>query len=332
VRPGELAHGVQQEKPDQPCRCTPDVPAPRTGPPVGPAAFDQRDSPGSGGVTTVSTYQATDRYAQSETRNMKMPRFTLLLSLLFLCLLFASVRSRASDSVDSVEEAATEWIKTRAETVRLETEWASQRELLESTVNALSERARTIEDKRDNLKAKTVAERTEFATLQEKNQVAADRMQATDARLKELKDRLIQLRPSLPPRLSEALELPYRSLAGTELGPSERMQITMTVLNRCAQFNRMVTCGQEVLTIEGEPGPKSLEVIYWGLSRGYALDQAAGKVWLGAPGPKGWQWEAHPEAFPQVARLIAVYNDKAEPEFVAVPAKLGHITAATSNQ
>ena len=263
---------------------------------------------------------------------MKMPRFTLLLSLLFLCLLFASVRSRASDSVDSVEEAATEWIKTRAETVRLETEWASQRELLESTVNALSERARTIEDKRDNLKAKTVAERTEFATLQEKNQVAADRMQATDARLKELKDRLIQLRPSLPPRLSEALELPYRSLAGTELGPSERMQITMTVLNRCAQFNRMVTCGQEVLTIEGEPGPKSLEVIYWGLSRGYAMDQAAGKVWLGAPGPKGWQWEAHPEAFPQVARLIAVYNDKAEPEFVAVPAKLGHITAATSNQ
>ena len=263
---------------------------------------------------------------------MKMPRFTLLLSRLFLCLLPAPVLSRASDSVDSVEKAATEWIKTRAETVRLETEWTSQRELLESTVNALSERAKTVEDKRDNLRAKTATERTEFAALQEKNQGAADRMQSTDVRLKELRDRLIQLRPSLPPRLSEALELPYRSLSGTDLGPSERMQITMTVLNRCAQFNRMVTCGQGVLTIEGEPGPKSLEVIYWGLSRGYAFDQAASKVWLGAPGPKGWQWEAHPEAFPQVARLIAVYNDKAEPEFVAVPAKLGHVATATSNQ
>jgi Protein of unknown function (DUF3450) len=332
MRPRELAHCVQREKHDQPRRCTPDVTAPQTGPPVKPAASDQRDLSGSGGVTTVSTYQAAGRYAESETRNMKMPRFTLLLFRLVLCLLLAPVRSRASDSVDSVEKAATEWIKTRAETVRLETEWASQRELLESTVNALSERAKTIEDKRDNLKAKTIAERTEFATLQEKNQVAADRIQATDARLKELRDRLIQLRPSLPPRLSEALELPYRSLAGTELGPSERMQITMTVLNRCAQFNRMVTCGQEVLTIEGEPGPKSLEVIYWGLSRGYALDQAAGKVWLGAPGPKGWQWEAHPEAFPQVARLIAVYNDKSEPEFIAVPAKLGHVATATSNR
>jgi hypothetical protein len=110
------------------------------------------------------------------------------------------------------------------------------------------------------------------------------------------------------------------------------MQIIMTVLNRCAQFNRIVTCGQEVLTIEGEPGPKSLEVIYWGLSRGYAFDPAAGKVWLGAPGPKGWQWEAHPEASRKVAQLIAVYNDKAEPDFVAVPAKLGRVVPATSNQ
>jgi hypothetical protein len=263
---------------------------------------------------------------------MKMPRFTSLQPCLFLCLLFAPVRSIAADSIDSVEKAATEWIKARTETVRLETEWASQRELLESTVNALAERAKTIEEKRENLKSKTVTERTEFAAVQEKNQVATDRMQATDVRLKEIKDRLIQLRPLLPPRLSEALELPYRSLASTELGPSERMQITMTVLNRCAQFNRIVTCGQEVLTIEGEPGPKSLEVIYWGLSRGYAFDPAAGKVWLGAPGPKGWQWEAHPEASRKVAQLIAVYNDKAEPDFVAVPAKLGRVVPATSNQ
>jgi Skp family chaperone for outer membrane proteins len=263
---------------------------------------------------------------------MKMPRLASFPPRLFLGLLLAPVLSAASDSIESVEQAATEWVKTRAEAVRLETEWASQRELLESTVKAFSERAQAIEEKRDNLKAKTVTDRTELATAQEKNQAAADRMQAVDARLKETKDKLNQLRPSLPPRLSEALELPYRSLAGTELGPAERMQITMTVLNRCAQFNRLVTCGQEVLTIEGEPGPKSFEVIYWGLSRGYALDRAAGKVWLGSPGPKGWQWEPHPEAIRQVAQLIAVFNDKAEPEFVAAPAKLGHVATVTSNQ
>jgi hypothetical protein len=263
---------------------------------------------------------------------MKMPRLASLPPRIILGLLLVPVLSAASDSIESVEKAATEWVKTRAEAVRLETEWASQRELLESTVNALSERAQAVEGKRDNLKAKTSTDRTELAAAQERNRMAADRMQAIEARLTEMKDKLSQLRPSLPPRHSESLELPYRTLAGTELGPAERMQVTMTVLNRCAQFNRLVTYGQDVLTIEGEPGPKSFEVIYWGLSRGYALDRAAGKVWLGSPGPKGWQWEPHPEAVRQVEQLIAVYNDKEEPEFVAAPAKLVHVATATSNQ
>jgi hypothetical protein len=64
------------------------------------------------------------------------------------------------------------------------------------------------------------------------------------------------------------------------------MQLAMTVLNRCALFNRTVTCGDEVLTISGEQGAKSLEVIYWGLSHAYALDRAAGKAWYGAPGAR----------------------------------------------
>ncbi|MFA5056802.1 MAG: DUF3450 family protein [Opitutaceae bacterium] len=248
-----------------------------------------------------------------------------------ICLLLVSERAAAAEPIDALEKAAAEWVKTRTETVRLETEWATQRELLESTVRALTERAQRIEDKRDNLKAKTATDRTELAAAQEKNQIATDRMQATALRLKEITDGLIALRPLLPPRLSEALQLPYRSLADATLAPAERMQITMAVLNRCVQFNRTVTCNREILTIEGEPGPKSLEVIYWGLSRGYALDRAAGKVWLGAPGPKGWRWEAHPEAGPQVIRLIAVVNDKAEPELAALPAQLVHVATATSS-
>ena len=140
-----------------------------------------------------------------------------------------------------------------------------------------------------------------------------------------MKDKLIRLRPSLPPRLSESLELPYRSLTGSELALGDRMQLTMTVLNRCLQFNRIVSQGEEVLAIAGEAGPKSLEVIYWGLSHGYALDRAAGKAWLGSPGPQGWHWETRPEAARAVAELIAVYSGKADPGFAAVPAQLGHV-------
>jgi hypothetical protein len=239
--------------------------------------------------------------------------------------------ARGGDTIESVEKAATDWVKTRAETTRLETDWESQRPLLESMANALTERAQSTEEKRDRLKAQTAKDRDEIETAQARNQELSASLQAADGRLNALKERLIQLRPSLPPRLSGALELAYRSLAAPDLGTSERMQATMTVLNRCVQFNRMITCDEEVLTIEGETGPRSFEVVYWGLSRGYALDRTAGKVWLGSPGPKGWQWDFHPEAARAVIELIAVCKDKAEPEFIPVPARLAHVSSSPAS-
>jgi hypothetical protein len=261
-----------------------------------------------------------------------MPRFTASKTCWVLCLILLPFRVFAADSIESVEKAATEWVKTRAETARLQSDWTAQQELLESTVKALAERAQALEEKRDSLKAKTAKDRDEIETARSKNQTTVTGLQAVETHLTELRDRLVQLRPSLPPRLSEALELAYRSLAATDLGSSERMQATMTVLNRCVQFNRTITYSDEILTIEGEPGAKSYEVIYWGLSHGYALDRTAGKVWLGSPGPKGWRWEAHAEATPQVVDLIAVFKDKAEPEFAPVPAQLAHSFSQPTNQ
>ena len=260
-----------------------------------------------------------------------MPRIIASRTCLVLYVALLPIRVLAADSIESVEKAATEWVKTRTETARLNSEWASQQELLESTVNALKERAQSLEEKRDALKAKTAKDREEIESAQERNQTAAAGMQATDAHLNELRNRLIRLRPSLPPRLSEALELAYSNLAAANLGPSERMQATMTVVNRCVQFNRTITSGDEILTIGAESGAKSYETIYWGLSHGYALDRAAGKAWLGSPGPNGWRWEAHDEAARAVVGLLAVFKDKAEPGFTPVPARLAHPASPSTN-
>ncbi|SRR5208283_1494335 len=325
MRPGRLAQGVQKTS-NKSFDLPPDVaPSPC---PADPRAFVgqiQRR------LLPLDKLRAGPVPFKSASEK-NMPRSTASQTCWVLCLAVLSLRVFAADSIESVEKAATEWVKTRTETARLQNEWTSQQELLASTVNALTERAQALEDKRDSLKAKTAKDRDEIEAAQKKNQSNAAELQAADAHLKELRDRLVQLRPSLPPRLSDALELAYRSLAATDLGSSERMQATMTVLNRCVQFNRTITYSDEVLTIGGEPGAKSYEVIYWGLSHGYALDRAAGKVWLGSPGPKGWQWEAHAEATPQVVDLIAVFKDKAEPEFAPVPAQLAHSFSQSTNQ
>jgi hypothetical protein len=236
-----------------------------------------------------------------------------------------------TDPLEPGEKAASEWIKTRLETTRIEGAWTADRPLLESTINGMKERAQSLEEKRDLLKAKTAKDREDIDAMEAKNKAAADDIAGVETRLKALVDQLVALRPSLPPRLSEAVDLSYRSLANASLAPGERMQLAMNILNRCAVFNRTVTSGEEVLTIEGE-GARSLNVIYWGLSHGYALDSAAGKAWYGSPGPRGWQWEASPDGARAVTRLIAIYNDKADPDFVVVPATLGQPLAESSNK
>jgi hypothetical protein len=228
------------------------------------------------------------------------------------------------DPLEPAEKSAGEWIKIRLETSRIESEWQSEKPLLESTVGGLKERAETLEEKRDHVTAKTAKDRDEIEAMQAKNKAAGDDLSAAEARLQALGAGLIELRAELPPRLSEALEMSYRSLADPGIASGERMQLAMTMLNRCAQFNRTVTCGEEVLSMEGEQDAKSLEVIYWGLSHGYALDRPAGRAWYGSPGPKGWHWEPLAEGAKPISELIAIYNDKADPAFVPVQATLVH--------
>lgn len=253
-----------------------------------------------------------------------MPRLPRLRSS-SLCLaalgfgLAPSPRASAQEPLGAADRAGQQWISLRVEAARLDSEWRTQREVLGSLVAATQERARLAEEKRDLALAKTAQERRDLADLRAKDEAAAADLKAADARLNALCLRLLALRPKLPPRLSDALEMSFRTLGAPRLDVGERMQTAMNVLNRCAQFDRAVFCGEDMLTLEGEPPNKLFEVIYWGLSHAYALDRGAHRAWLGSPGPDHWRWTPAPDAYDSVAKLIAIANDRAEPQFVAVP-------------
>ena len=230
--------------------------------------------------------------------------------------------------VDAVRQVVTEWAKIRAETVKLEGTWETERELLTSTLKAERERAQALVTEKKNLEAKSAGERETLAGLTTQNATADAALKTASDRLQAIGAQLLALRASLPPRLSQALELPYRSLANPALTPSERMQLVTTVLNRCAFFNKAITYGDEAMTLPGESVSRMLEVIYWGASHGYAFDRAASKAYFGSPGTTGWTWAPAPGAEKSVAQLIAIYRDKADPQFVEIPA---HVNKSLPN-
>ncbi len=85
-----------------------------------------------------------------------------------------------------------------------------------------------------------------------------------------------------------------------------------------------------MLDLSAGKNPQMLEVIYWGLSHGYALDRTSGKAWFGSPGSGNWQWEPIPDGAKAVAQLIAIYDGKDEPRFIEAPARLKNSSAESS--
>jgi hypothetical protein len=237
----------------------------------------------------------------------------------------AAARLCASDptpSLDAVEKTVAAWVNTRAETSKLVSAWASEQPLAESTALALEQRAKLAEEKAEQLRAKTAEQRGDLSALEAKNREASDALAAAEQDTQALQQQVIGLQTQLPPRLRAALTLPYQSLAKADLPSGDRMQFTLTIINRCLQFNHGVSYGEETLTIDAA-APQIYEVIYWGLSRGYALDRKSKKAWVGSPSPQGWRWEStDAEAVPKVERMIAAYNDKAEPALVDLPARV----------
>jgi hypothetical protein len=223
-------------------------------------------------------------------------------------------------SPDDVQKTVTEWVRVRAETARIEDDWTWQQMLMQSTLDALQQRTQQLEAQRTELEARTAGERRETEDLTVRRQAMKDAQAQAADHLQLLGERLVRMRAWLPPRLSAALELPYRSLAKPDADISERMRYAMLILNRCDQFNRTVSVDEEMITAAN--GEKRLmEVVYWGLSHGYALDRSSNEAYLGAPTESAWAWTSLPGMAPQVAQLINASLDKAEPAFVVLPAQ-----------
>src|SRR5690606_4965264 len=120
---------------------------------------------------------------------------------------------------------------------------------LDASISGLNLQAEQLAAERDVLAARTASAREEIATKTAANLATAADIEAAGARIGKLAAQLVALRPALPPRLSAALELPYRSVAAPDLAVAERFRHAMTILNRCNQFNQSFVLAEEILPV-----------------------------------------------------------------------------------
>ena len=221
--------------------------------------------------------------------------------------------------LDDVQTAATTWANLRSEMTRLETDWTAEKQVLTASIAGLNQRAEQMALAHEVLFAGPVYDRRELEELHTQNDAISANLNLADARMADVAQKLIALRPALPPRLSTALDLPYRSLAAADLPAGERAQHVMTILNRCNQFNQAFVLAEEIIPTSPGADPQLLEIIYLGLAQACAIDRAANQAYVGRPMDGRWTWTHEPDLAGEIATMIAIYQDRAEPTFVTVP-------------
>lgn len=228
----------------------------------------------------------------------------------------------AADPLHSTEQLAVTWAKLRDENARLLADWRWEKDVLAASEIALQARAEQLRERRDLLKQKYGAESREIGDLKQRADEGRLAVEEVDTRLQASAARVLALRKSLPPRLSQALDLSFRTLADPGVPVAERAQALTTVLNRCALFNHGIHVSEEILQLPGSKEARMLEVIYWGLSHGYALDRQHRRAFVGQSTADGWIWQPADGIAAQVAAAIDVRQGKDDPRFVMLPVQL----------
>ncbi len=237
----------------------------------------------------------------------------------------------ASDTVGSVQRAATEWARLRVELSKLHSDWHAQRAALDAAIEAMQARVASLESEAGRLESEIRAEGAAPGVEDPENLRAREVFESATRRTDATVQRLVALRPFLPPRLSGGLELPFRSIQDGTLGTAERIQHLATILGRCAAFNRTFTLAEQELLLDGSDRARLLEVLHVGLSHAYAYDRAQHLAYLGRPGPAGWRWEATPAAADAVEGMIAVFHQERDPGILLGPVQIvGTATPASS--
>ncbi len=232
------------------------------------------------------------------------------------------LHSQEVTNFQTLQESSIEWAKLRSEAARLESDWAWQKRLMESTKVALESQIELIENDVSLLETQMNIDVEAVGRLSKQSDVLSEYLDTMSTSQSKLKSELLRMRDQLPPRLNDSLELAYLSIVDDRLTDGECMQFIITIVNRCFQFNKSISYFEEVMSFDGADGESVVDVLYWGISHAYALDRKSGISYMGRSDGRKWIWEEQPGLSGEIRDLIDVFSGAVDPHYVSVPVRL----------
>ena len=257
--------------------------------------------------------------------NFPAGAFRLHVTCILLCA-YLGVQVASGESVRDLEGLVAQWVELRSQIASEQQAWAEQKRHLERGTALLrkeaDELARDMAESRDVI-AILDEQRTE---LQETRDELHQTLQALQPALESAEKALLKARNTLPASLGSGLmdamarlpETPEQASLGTV---ARRMQLVMAIYTEMEKLQNNYHWVKEVINVGGGRRTE-VEILYVGLSCGFAVSADGGWAAIGRPGPEGWTWEPRPSLGPEVRKAIDVLNRRRTPELVSLPLRI----------
>ncbi len=245
----------------------------------------------------------------------------LIISLLLGVCTYCS--SAQPESVDTLEGLVGEWVALRRQIESEQQAWKQKsRQLMleldllekeEKQLDAQIEQARSFEADKESRTAEQLAKKTEFANSLAKIDPIVER---TIAAIKEISRRIPV---SLQSAQLEKMISSFEADKGRSSDPARRLQLTLSALHEIGQLQNSIHVTRELLTIEGEPQRREMDVIYLGLARAYAVSPDDRVAAIGSLSGTSWKWVVNSDIGASVRQMVSEHLEEAPPTLVTLP-------------
>ncbi|NCC52599.1 MAG: DUF3450 family protein [Spartobacteria bacterium] len=227
------------------------------------------------------------------------------------------------DDVRALEALVGQWMGLRAEMATEQRVWNQRREQWAAELALLEREAETLgrEISRGSGLASSVeqehrrllARQEALLRIQDQLRPALDRAEA------ELRAWHAQIPDPLGEELADAFRALPRTQAEADKMPlTRRARAIAALYARIESLQNTVHVTQQMLETAGGTR-RQVEVLYIGLSRGFAVTPDNAWAAVGVPGDNGWAWTPAHEAAPAIRAAIAIANRQQTARMVTLP-------------
>lgn len=234
----------------------------------------------------------------------------------------ATAIAQEKESMEGVRANLEQWVETRQLTSRLQSDWRSDKEMLDQTAAVHERELSGLNEALAKADTGTSQVRKEHEALETQKAELEEAKAAVAAWATQCEQRMRILARGLPAPLTRKLEpllsrLPQNP-SETRLNPVERMQNLVGILNEVDKFNSSVVVESE---LKKRPSGEEIQVktLYAGLGQAWFVDKSGSFAGVGRPTATGWAWEDQANLGARVLRAISIAENVEPPAFEQLP-------------